>query len=287
MMKTYLECLPCVVRQALEGARHVSDDEKVQQEILRRAGQAVSEADLHESSPVLIAAIHRIIREVTGRRDPYNEAKKACNESALRLYPEMKRMVESSSNPFETAVRLAIAGNIIDFVVDPNADRSNVRLAVEEALEAPLKKETLDEFQTAVYKAHDILYLGDNAGEIVFDKLLIEQMPPGKVTFVVKGNPVVNDVMYEDAQSTSLTELADVIDNGSDFPGTVLDTCSEAFQQRFREADLVVAKGQGNYESLDEINKQIFFMFRAKCIVIEKHLGVGIGTLMLVHNSRR
>ena len=284
-MKTYLECLPCVVRQALEGARHVSNDQTVHEEILRRSGEAVAKVDINESPPVLIGEINRIIRDVTGSDDPYKEAKETCNQAALELCPELKNLVRESSNPFETAVRIAIAGNIIDFVVDPHADQSNVKHAVEEALAAPLSAQTLETFERAVHEAKSILYLGDNTGEIVFDRLLIEQLPTDKVTYVVKGRPVINDVTMDDAQAVGMTDLVEVIESGSELPGTVIPRCTKAFQQRFDKADLVISKGQGNYESLDEEDKHIFFLFRAKCIVIKKALGVDVGTIMLV-NSR-
>ena len=286
-MKTYLECLPCVVRQALEGARHVSNDQAVQQEILRRAGEAVAQVDMNESPPVLISEINRIIRDVTGSDDPYKQAKATCNQAALELYPELKNLIRESTNPFETAVRIAIAGNIIDFVVDPHADQSNVKHTVEEALAASLSTQTLNEFENAVLHATDILYIGDNAGEIVFDRLLIEQLPTDKVTYVVKGRPVINDVTMEDARAVGMTDLVEVIESGSDLPGTVIPRCTKEFQKRFYKADLIISKGQGSYESLDDIDKRIFFLFRAKCIVIKKALGVEVGTIMLVNRACR
>jgi damage-control phosphatase, subfamily I len=284
-VKTYLECLPCIVRQSLEGAMHATDDETLQEEVLRRSARAISEMDLHEPSPVMIGTMHRIIREVTANADPYREAREICNRNALQLYPRMKEIVEQSSNPFETALRLAAAGNTVDFIVDPHADQSDIREAVEQSLSARFPSAVVKKFQETTKSARDILYLGDNAGEIVFDRLLIEQLPAGKTTFVVRGSPVINDVTFPDAQMTGMTEVVEVIDNGSNIPGTVLHHCSESFQRRFQEADLVISKGQGNYESLNEIHKEIFFLFKAKCSVITKHLGCEIGRLILAHNN--
>ena len=149
MMRTYVECLPCVMRQALEAAQHVSDDDAAYEEILRRAGEAVAGVDLSESPPELIGKIHQIIRDVTGSADPYKEAKELCNRQALELYPELKELIRTSSKPFETAVRIAIAGNIIDFVVNPDAAEANVMGAVDEALEAPISAQALEEFEAA------------------------------------------------------------------------------------------------------------------------------------------
>lgn len=285
-MKTYFECLPCVIRQALEAARHVTDDESVHEEVLRRATRALSELDFLDSSPVAIGNIHKIVREVTKTDDPYRSAKSSCNSNALKLYPEIRDIIRQSPNPLQTAIRLAVAGNIIDFIVDPDADRQNIMSTVEHALAAPFFPPALDQFQDAVNNSQRILYLGDNAGEIVFDRLLIEQFPGKDIAFVVRGGPVVNDVTTHDAQSTGMTELVEVIDNGSNLPGTVLGYCSEVFRRRFEEADLIVSKGQGNYESLSDVDQQIFFLFRAKCQVVAAHLGCEPGSLALLVPSR-
>lgn len=285
-MKTYLECLPCVMRQALEGARQASDDEDLVLEVLRRAGLAISQANLGEPSPVLIGVAHRIIREVTGNDDPYQTARATCNRNALTWYPRLKEMVSRSPDPFETAVRLALAGNTIDFVVNPKADEVNLDEAVHHAMSAPLPGRVLQEFRDAVRSAGSILYLGDNAGEIVFDRLLVEQLPAQVVTFAVKGRPVINDITYSDADQAGLSRLVEVIDNGSDLPGTILAECSGTFRTRFQEADLVISKGQGNYESLDTSSQQIFFLFKAKCPVIVMHLHCSLGDLVLAPSDR-
>lgn len=284
-MRTYSECLPCVIRQALEGARQATGDEALIEKVLREAGAAITVADLARPSPILIGEAHRIIRAVTGNDDPYSLARAACNRSALALYPWMKDAVAGSTDPFETAVRLALAGNTIDFVVNPQADQSDLDATIREALCAPLDTRVLEGFKERAAGASRILYLGDNAGEVVFDRVLIEQLSPLKVTYVVKGAPVVNDVMYSDAEAAGLSDLVEVIDNGSDLPGTVLDDCSAEFRRRFDYADLVIAKGQGNYESLEDVDKEIFFLFKAKCQVIVRHLGCELGDLIL-HGTR-
>jgi uncharacterized protein with ATP-grasp and redox domains len=270
------------MRQSLEGISRVTDDEAVHEEVLRRVLRELARVDFKKSSPVIIGTAHRIIREVAAADDPYRTAKETCNRNALNLYPSMKQKIESSTKPLETALRIAITGNTIDFIVDPDADRSNMVAAVEESLSAPIPAEAFIRFEAAVSQARNILYLGDNAGEIVFDRLLIEQLPAEKITYVVKGSPVVNDVTRVDAESTGMSDLVEVVDNGSDMPGTVLDRCSPYFQSRFQTTDLVIAKGQGNYESLNEIEKSVFFLFKAKCSVIAQHLGCEIDKLILI-----
>ncbi|MDD3733204.1 MAG: ARMT1-like domain-containing protein, partial [candidate division Zixibacteria bacterium] len=191
---------------------------------------------------------------------------------------------EQSQKPLETAVRLAIAGNIIDFGPNSRLVDTQVSEAIEHSLSAPLDTEELETFKKSLNTSSVILYLGDNAGEIVFDRLLIEQLPLDKITFVVKGYPVINDATMSDAIATGLTELVRVIDNGHDAPGTIIDQCSDEFKKIYARADLVIAKGQGNYETLSNEDKNIFFLLKAKCPIIARHLAVELGSIVIRRN---
>jgi uncharacterized protein with ATP-grasp and redox domains len=175
---------------------------------------------------------------------------------------------------------LAIAGNVIDLGPNSGLTKGQVHDAVLHAMSAPLEGD-VEGFSDVVSQANDVLYLGDNAGEIVFDRLLIEQISPEKVTFVVRGAPVSNDATMVDAEATGIAEMVEVIDNGSDAPGTILDDCCEAFRERFEKADLVIAKGQGNYESLSEAEKDVWFLLKAKCPVIARDLRCEVGSMIL------
>jgi len=280
-MRTYFDCIPCFVRQVLDSVRMTTDDEQIQEKVLREALYLGSKMDLSQSPPAMAQKIHRFIREITGVKDPYLEVKNRFNKLGLQMYPELKQQVETSADPLETAVRLAIAGNIIDFGVNSVVEQSQVEKTIAESLTEPLDMEAMEEFREATSQAEDILYLGDNTGEIVFDRLLIEQLPYEKITFAVKGGPILNDATIEDAQIVGLTDIVNVIDNGSDAPGTILESCSEAFRRRFDKSDLIIAKGQGNYETLSNIDKNIFFMLQPKCVVLARHLGCEIGSLVL------
>ena len=284
-MKTYFDCIPCIIRQTLDAIRLINDDEKIHEQILREVLCLASEMDLSESPPVMAQKIHRVIRQLAETDDPYKLLKQRFNEFALNIFPKFQDLVSTSVNPFEAAVRLAIAGNIIDLGVKCSLALSEAEKIIEQAMIEPFDMSDLKAFQDATDRAEDILYLADNAGEIVFDKPLLEQVGPSKITFVVKGAPVINDATFNDAEKTGITKLVEVIDNGDDAPGTILESCSEEFQQRFEEADLIIAKGQGNYETLSDIDKNIFFILRAKCPVIAGHLGCPVGTLVLRKNK--
>ena len=286
-MQTYLDCVPCFVRQVLDSVKMTTDDEQIHEKVLREALCLASKMDLQQSPPAMAQKIHRFIRELTGVQDPYLQVKNRFNKFALKMYPDMKERIETSADPLETAVRLAIAGNIIDLGVKSGLAESQVERTITRSLTESLDMEALEEFRTATAQAKDILYLGDNAGEIVFDRLLIEQLPCKNITFVVKAGPIINDATMQDAEMTGLTDTVSVIDNGSDAPGTILESCSEDFRSRFAGADLVIAKGQGNYETLSDADKNIFFVLKAKCPVIAQHLGCEIGCLVLTKNNAK
>jgi len=279
-VRTFLDCVPCIVRQSLDAVRMVTDDESVHENVLRRTLRDLVDLDFANTPPAMAQRVHRLVRKLTGDVDAYRKMKEEFNQLALEMLPRLRSLVTQSDCPLETAVRLAIAGNVIDAAVNRNLNGEYVSEAVEHALTAPLEAD-IAEFADAVSQARTILYLADNAGEIVFDRLLIKQLPPEKVTVVVKGAPVINDATMADARVAGITDFVEVIDNGSDAPGTIISDCSEAFRQRFNQADLVIAKGQGNYETLSGVEKNIFFVLKAKCPVIARHLGCQVGSLVL------
>lgn len=284
-MKTYFDCIPCFLRQALNAARLITTDINMHEKVMRKVLGRVSEMDMNQPPPLMGQQIYRIIREATGNSDPYKKIKDKFNTFILDLYPEFKEKVATSVNPFETAVRLAIAGNIIDFGVETQINPATVYHIVNQSLTQKIDG-SIKKFKDTVFSANKILYLGDNSGEIVFDRLLIEQLPYDKVTFAVRGYPVINDVTMDDAEITGITKLVSVIDNGSDAPGTILDECSDEFKHVFQDADVIISKGQGNYESLSDSNKNIFFIFKVKCLVVAENTKCAVGSMVISNDSR-
>ncbi len=285
-MKTSLDCIPCFLRQALDVARMASADVAVHERIVREVLQWTSEMDFEQSPPLLGQRIHRRLREITGVEDPYQTAKKCHNGLAMNLLSELESAIEAASDPLMMAVRLAIAGNIIDMGVNSSFREPDLRRSIDQALAEPFTGDQ-DAFRQVVADARNILYLADNAGEIVFDRLLIEQLSPERITLAVRGAPVINDATMADVQALKLHEVVKVIDNGSDAPGTVLADCSGDFKRHFTKADLILAKGQGNFETLSDENRNIYFLFKAKCPVIASHVGLPVGTHVLTQSRDR
>jgi uncharacterized protein with ATP-grasp and redox domains len=283
-MKTSLDCIPCLLRQSLDAARLVSTNPSVHEHVIRDALGWAVEMDLNQSPPAMAQRIHRRLREITGVDDPYRKTKDWQNRVAMELIPTFRAKIESASSPLLMAARLAIAGNVIDMGVNGNLTEADVRQALNQALTEPFFGEE-DRFFQAIAQAKSILYLADNAGEIAFDRLLVEQLLPERVTFVVRGAPVLNDVTLIDAQTVELDQIVEVIDNGSDAPGTILTDCSQELRDQFATADLIIAKGQGNFETLSNELGNIFFLFKVKCLVIANLVNQPIGTQMLVHSK--
>ena len=279
-MKTYLDCIPCIVRQSLASVRRVTDDVRIHEQILREVLQATSRIDMDQPPAAMAQTVHRRIRQLCGNEDPYRESKEQFNRLALEILPGFQRRVEDAADPWEAAVRLAIAGNIMDLGVKSGLNEAQVRVSIGQSLDEPLDGSPTH-LASAIAEAKSILYLPDNAGEIVFDRLLVERMPREKLTVAVRGRPVINDATLDDAETAGLTRLVRVIDNGSDAPGTILADCSPTFQQAFADADLIVSKGQGNYETLRECPKPIYFLLRVKCPVIARDIGCPVGRMVL------
>jgi uncharacterized protein with ATP-grasp and redox domains len=276
-MKTYLDCYACFVRQALEAARMAGADDSQQKTVLDSVLDLLRHIDPASTPPEIGDRVHRIVRQEVGNGDPYRVAKEASTRDALALYPRMKALLTEAQDPLETAIRLSIAGNIIDFGPVREYDLLDV---VERVLAQPFAVDHGAALREALARVDHVLYLADNAGETVFDRLLIEVLNV-PVLYAVKGGPTLNDATREDALAAGLDQVAEVVSNGSDAPGTILDRCSKEFRKLYDEAELVIAKGQANYETLSAEGPRVFFLLQTKCPVIARDVGVPTGSIVL------
>ncbi|MCG2767078.1 MAG: ARMT1-like domain-containing protein [Anaerolineae bacterium] len=276
-MRTYLDCYPCFVRQALEAARMAGADQERQRVVLNRVLGALRKIDIASTPPEIGDLIHRIVREETGADDPYRAGKAGSTRQALALYPHLKGLVEDSVDHLDMAVRLAIAGNIIDLGLGTDYDLSE---SVERVVSQHFAIDDNLALREALGRAKWVLYLGDNAGETVFDRVLIETLDV-PVTYVVKGGAILNDATLDDARAAGLDQVARLVPNGSDAPGTILERSSDGFRQLYEEAELIIAKGQANYETLSGEGDRIFFLLQTKCPVIAADIGAPVGSIVL------
>lgn len=282
-MKTFLECYPCIVQQAINTLRLTIDDEDEIKRHLDGLFPLLREVDLKRTPPENGQMMYDFVARVTHNPDIYQPLKEKYTRKALKIYPFLKRQVATSQNPLLMAVRVAIAGNIIDFGANSGFD---LERDVTDVLTRDFAELDFDEFERQARQARRVLYIGDNAGETVFDRVLIETLAKPTV-FAVREKPIINDATREDAVAAGLDQVADIISSGSVVPGTPLNMCRPEFVKLFRESDMVIAKGQGNFETLSDSPRPLFLLFMAKCKVIADYIGVPPGSILLRYQPGR
>ena len=283
-MQTFPDCIPCLLRQGLTAMRLCGIEEEQIFSILKQTLRCAADFDINLSPPEMAMYIHRIIRKESGNNDPYREIKLQVIREVLLHEKRIRAIIQASENRFRTAVRFALAGNALGFAIfEWNPEMFAEQL--DAALYKPLDERVLYRLEEAAKQANTIMVIGDNAGESVFDKLLIEQLPAHRVIYAVRGSPAINDVTTAEALASGLDNVAALVDNGSDAPGTLLEHVSKAFLHDFKIADLIIAKGQGNYESLCDCNKNIFFLTQIKCPVIARDLNGAVGDWVVAENG--
>jgi len=279
-VKTALECMACYLRQTLQVSRVATGEGALHLEALQRVSELIGSMDMERTPPENSVAVYRVISEVTTCADPYLEIKQQSNEQALAVLPQFQKEIAASSDPLATALRIAIGGNIIDYGAMHSFD---VDAAMERCLKAPFavdhSKILLQQLRT-LEKGAKVLYLADNSGEIVYDSLVIRELVAMglELTVVVKSGPIINDALLADAKVCGIDTIAHIMENGTSCPGTPLDSCSDEVLLAFDEADLIISKGQGNFETLSESVADIYFLLTIKCSVVGKHLAEISGT---------
>jgi len=286
-MKLRLDCVVCIAKQALKAARLATNDPKVHEEVLRRVMRRLIGMEWVGTPPQLVRAsrVIELIAELTGVDDPYKDLKRASNDEALAMVDEVKSLIALHGDPLRAAVKVAIAGNIIDFAA---VETYNLRATIEQVLKQEPVIDDYNRLREEVLGAETLLYFADNAGEIVFDKLLIEEMikvrgkPFRRISFVVKGGPIINDATIEDALYVGLDKLPNIefkkVSSGK--PGTGPERSSPEVLSWIRNHDLVISKGQGNYEDLSDV-RGVYFLLMAKCPVVAEDIGVKVGDIVI------
>ena len=278
-MQTTLECIPCLLKQGIRiskfmNCRHVETEDMVREVMGYLHGE-----DYKSSPPHLAKNIYKIISKHMGIDDPYFLIKKYYNKELLKMESELEKITENSEKQFSTAVKLAITGNIIDFGIGYEIDKEMVLDRLKDMEAKNLAVDDVEELYQSLGSAKTLLYLGDNCGEIVFDKVFIKYLkkifPQLKVYFGVRGGAIINDVTAEDAKEVGIGEVAEILSNGDRAPGTIIDCVSKEFKEIFYSADIIISKGQGNYETLNQIDREkIYFLFMSKCEVVSEELSV-------------
>jgi damage-control phosphatase, subfamily I len=290
-METRFECLACFLRQAVNASRVAGATEEQAELILRDVLQHLEESDWRLQPPLLAVELFRTVRRTTCNDDPYAADKAAATRLANALVTDLRPRVETSDDPFAAAVRVAMAGNVIDPVAFDRIDRDLVAPEIERALAEPLAVDHVDALRQALLATDGpVLYLADNAGEIVLDRLLVEQIiaagvPAERITLMTRGAPVINDALVNDAVDAGIDELVTVVSSGVDAPGMLLELVDDEALARYHDADVVIAKGQGNFEALPTDDPRVFFLLRVKCTVVARHTGLERGDQVVMRGG--
>ncbi len=278
-MNTRLECIPCIVNSYLRLAETGVIPESRQEAILRQLLRFLSEVEYNHSPPVLGRMLHSMIREHLQNPDPYLQIKEKYNRMILELYPSFEELVEKSQDPFDTAMRLAIAGNVIDFGAQYQLD---IMDTINRVRGAKLAIDDSRQLRQDLKHADTLLYIGDNCGEIVLDKLFLESINVPKKYFVVRDAPIINDATLSDADMTGMGKVAKVITTGDNAPGAVWESASREFKDHFINADVVISKGQGNLEGLIDVpHDSIYFLLVTKCELVGELIGTRKGEFVV------
>jgi len=282
-MRLKPDCIICNLSIVLRTLKIISKDEEFLFRNMKKAVDAISLVNVEQFPPELGGIVYKTIIESTKVRDPYKYIKRKQNDLILKNYSNFRKSVLNSKNPLFEAVRFAIIGNVIDFGINKVIDFTK---DIKDSLEKEIFINDYRLFKKELEFSEKILYIGDNSGEIVFDKLLITQIketyPDKKIIFVCREAPIINDVLIEDALQVGIDKYAKVMSSGMKLPGTILKYANKDFVNELRNSDLVIAKGQGNFEGMEEeAIENIFFLLKAKCNVVADYLRCNIGDLVI------
>jgi uncharacterized protein with ATP-grasp and redox domains len=287
-MKVRNACIPCMIAQTYNTAVLCTDDPEAQRAILDEALRRYADMKLDSTPGFHSQVAYEVCRELSGVQDPYATLKYESNAAALTLLPGLRKQLAASDDPLRDALLLAVAGNIIDLGLAQEYDLTE---DIVRQVERGFDVAEMDGFRAAVAHAGVILYLADNAGELVFDRLVIETLGPARVTLMVKSGPIVNDALMADAQQVGLTDLVRVAETGTNDFGFPWPLVSDAARAEFEAADLVISKGHANYETVSELGPEgdkVQYILKVKCKEVARELQCTCGDVVLVsHASAR
>lgn len=288
-MKSDIRCIPCLLRQAIAAMNLCKIDTGRQREILDEL-HALLQQELDQDTPPAVAGLmYARLHECCQNQDPYQAIKQESTQQVLAHYKTIQNLIEQADDSLRTATELAIAGNIIDYGVKHDVNVEQELQRIMQGVSAKTKHQfDFEMFTQELARAKTILYLGDNVGETVFDQLLLTEIkklyPDKKIHYAVKAQPIINDALIDDAIAAGIDKLTTIISSGSNAPGTVLSICSPEFLEKFHSADMIISKGQGNFEALWPTERPLFFLFTPKCeVVIQHHKNWEQGDIILYY----
>ena len=282
-MKIKFDCLPCIFRQTIEASQMAAENEEVIREIINEYAKMIPDISFEDTGPEVVTRVQNIIKDKTGKIDPYHDFKNKNIKKALSHYPDIEQNIEKSDQPLLNALIMSAMGNAIDAGVSLKVD---MKSSIDKAAEFGFIKSDFKKFKNILEDSQNVLIIADNAGEAVFDRLLIKELNKYNVeiTYAVREKPILNDVTLREAKGLGIDESCNLISSGCKAPGLILEKSSNTFKKYYKNADLRISKGQGNLEGLSEVKEDIFFLLKAKCELVADLLGVEVGDLVFILN---
>ncbi len=292
-MNMDITCCTCILGQFEKVVSDLDVSIEEKRALMKDIMAEFSRLDIARPAPFAARELYRFLHEKTGIADPYRDEKKLSNENALSLLPRVRPMIRDGDSPLVSALKIAMSGNIIDYGAPGSSDIEAIIQSVKDAVESGIDHETVNRFAEDAQRANHILYIGDNSGEIVFDRELIQAMDTDAVTYAVRGGPIINDATREDAASVGMERLARVIDTGDSTPGIDLSRSSPEFLDSLKNADLVILKGQGNLETMYDAdlknytgkNVPLYFLLKVKCRFVSRALKEETGNVVFLRRQ--
>ncbi len=289
-MSSFVDCIACIVNKTEKLAEKHSADKMQKFSVMKQILREISDTEFEKSPPYVDSRAARILKREFGIEDLYLDEKRYFNEKLLAMETEIESLLNSSKDRFADTLKIALAGNIMDFSALPNLDFELVKRIIEETRSKDINPDALSQLRADLANGSNLLYLGDNAGEIVLDKVFIKEIrreyPRLNIRFATRGAPIYNDITVDDAHFVGMDRYASIISNGSDIPGTDLDEVSSEFHDAFMNADIILSKGQGNFESLLGCGRNVYYLFLCKCNVFIKKMGAKQFDSMFINELR-
>lgn len=271
-------CRQCCKKKIKEYAEIYQVPGERKEEVIREAEQYLDRAPDAWSAPRMVTGVLELMKEVSGNADPYERVKRDYNLLLLNMEEQICRRIHEAEDAFRAALQFAVTGNYIDFGALAEVNEDKLKELVEAYDQIALNPEELENLREELSRARNLLYITDNAGEIVMDKIcirILKELYPGlEIKVLVRGEPVLNDATKEDAGLIGLDKIAEIISNESNVPATEYDQISDQAKDCIRDADLCIAKGQGNFEGLRECGYNIYYLFLCKCDLFVKRFQV-------------
>lgn len=279
-MKAEVECLTCIYNQILRISKTATSNQEKLELIMKLSAKLLYSANLNQTPPEVAQPSYELAFKILENWDPYKEIKYEHIKKALMLYPNLKNIVKHADDPLLEAIKISIVGNAIDL----GSTYETVEVKIENFMEDNFVLDSYESLKQYLSKAKKLLFIGDNAGETVFDRILIEELNElGKdVVYAVKSKPIINDATMEDAK---LSKIYNIIETGTKLAGTLIYTVNSNFLDTLKKSDLILAKGQANYETLSDEQLPLFFLLKIKCHPISKSIGYPVGTHILLKSK--